>query len=210
MPLHVGITVYSIELVNYEHCDNHHPQITWFECTTSTYSWYDFWNLIDSAGLNPEIDIFICAHMSSYLTFTAHRYVVISSSLLNFRKIVVKRELNIFSISSVTFHHHVTYCGWHEQQGLAWKLEYYKWFIGLINRLKLSTSFPPPLARRTNTATVQTFSASHYVMLQGRKTSIWAPWDSWWLTNSLPPSVWLLNNRLWKEGKDGWGRLQHE
>lgn len=69
---------------------------------------------------------------------------------------------------------------------------------------------PFPLARRTNTATVQTFSASHYVMLQRRKTSIWAPWDSWWLTNSLPPSVWLLNNSLWKESKDGWGSLQQE
>lgn len=65
-------------------------------------------------------------------------------------------------------------------KGATCMLVYYKWFIGLINSLKLPTaSFLSPFAPRTNTATVQTFPTSHYVMQLRRKTSInpfMVPW----------------------------------
>lgn len=71
--------------------------------------------------------------------------------------------------------------------------------------------FPFPLARRTNTATVQTFSTSHYVMLQRRKTRIRAPRDSQRLTDSLPHyPARLLNNFETEMKVVGLGSLQQE
>lgn len=69
---------------------------------------------------------------------------------------------------------------------------------------------PSPLARRTNTATVQTFSTSHYVMLQGRKTSIWVSWDFRWLTNSLPPSSLTIKQQPLKPRQRWFGQIAEE
>lgn len=62
--------------------------------------------------------------------------------LSDFRELMVN-ESKTFPASSFTFSHQRTVAGM-SNKGPAWKLVYYKWFIGLINSLKLSTSFPSP------------------------------------------------------------------